>query len=52
MVDLELGPEKFAQYNLHKSLGIVIPVLTLLRLIWRRISPPPPLPTAMPGPCP
>ncbi len=48
MVELELSLEKFAQYNLHKSLGVTIWVLTVLRLIWRRVSPPPPLPATMP----
>ena len=48
MTDLPLGPEKFKLYNLHKSLGITILLLTLLRLGWRRMSPPPPLPESMP----
>ena len=48
MDDLPLGPEKFKLYNLHKSIGLTVLAVTLLRLIWRRISPPPPLPAAMP----
>lgn len=48
MTDLPLGPEKFGLYNLHKSLGITIATLTLLRLLWRFIVPPPDLPEAMP----
>ena len=47
MVDLPLGPEKFELYNLHKSIGVSILALTVLRLIWRWISPPPALPTDM-----
>ena len=48
MTDLPLGPEKFELYNLHKSLGITILALTVLRLGWRFISPPPAPPAAMP----
>lgn len=40
--------EKFNLYQLHKSLGITILVLSLARLAWRFIDPPPPLPEAMP----
>lgn len=47
MTDLPLGPEKFKLYNLHKSLGVTILVLALLRLVWRHLSPPPPLPAGM-----
>lgn len=48
MDDLPLGPEKFRLYNLHKSIGLTVLALTLLRLLWRRIAPPPALPAAMP----
>ena len=44
MDDLPLGPEKSKFYNLHKSLGITVFTLAALRLLWRWISPPPPLP--------
>ncbi len=47
MTDLPLGPEKLKVYNLHKSLGVTVLLLTGLRLVWRRISPPPPLPPGM-----
>ncbi len=43
---------KLAQLALlanHKSVGITILGLALLRVCWRFISPPPALPTAMPG---
>lgn len=49
MTDLPLGPDKIKIYNLHKSFGVVILLLMLLRLGWRLISPPPPLPAGMPG---
>ena len=44
--------EKLTQLALlanHKSVGITILMLALLRVCWRFISPPPALPTAMPG---
>ncbi len=44
MTDLPLGAEKFKLYNLHKSVGVTLMALMLLRLIWRTVSPPPPLP--------
>ncbi len=47
MADLPLGQRKFDLYQLHKSLGITIFVLTLLRLAWRMAHPAPPLPTTM-----
>lgn len=49
MEDLPLGPEKIETYNLHKSIGFTVLVLTLLRLLWRLLSPPPPLPMTMPA---
>ena len=47
MTDLPLGPEKIETYNLHKSIGVLVLAIMLLRLLWRRISPPPPLPADM-----
>lgn len=49
MVDLPLGPEKIKIYNLHKSIGVTVLSLMLLRLIWRQISRPPPLPRGTPA---
>ncbi|BCW90142.1 Cytochrome b561 [Alphaproteobacteria bacterium SO-S41] len=40
--------EDYAAYQLHKSLGITILALSLLRLLIRFIDPPPPLPEHMP----
>jgi len=37
-------PFKLRLYNVHESLGVVIWVLTLARLVYRRTHPPPPLP--------
>lgn len=38
----------FAAYQLHKSIGLTVLVLTVLRLIWRLLHPVPPFPPAMP----
>jgi len=35
-------------YGLHKSIGLVLLALVLLRLVWHRISPPPPLSPKLP----
>ncbi len=36
-------------YQLHKSLGVTLFALVAIRLAWRQIAPPPPMPAAMPG---
>ncbi len=41
------GPSKFAMFQWHKSVGITILALSLLRLLWRFANPPPPLPPGM-----
>lgn len=41
--------EDYDLYQLHKSIGLTILGLSLLRLAWRFIDPPPPLPPSMPG---
>lgn len=41
------GPETFAVFQLHKSVGITILLLTLVRLGWRIANPPPPFPPTM-----
>ncbi len=48
MTGLPLGPDKIKIYNLHKSIGVLILGLAVLRLVWRLISRPPPLPAEMP----
>jgi polyisoprenoid-binding protein YceI/cytochrome b561 len=40
-------PERFAVFQLHKSVGITILLLSLLRLGWRLLNPPPPLPATL-----
>lgn len=47
MEDLPLDMRKLELYGLHKSIGITIAGLAVLRLLWRFLNPPPPLPTGM-----
>jgi cytochrome b561 len=49
MVGMSLSPTKLQYYSWHKWLGMTVLMLTLLRLVWRWLRPPPPLPAAMPG---
>ncbi|HEX2802060.1 MAG TPA: YceI family protein [Phenylobacterium sp.] len=41
-------PQAFAVTQLHKSVGVTILLLSLVRLAWRLTHPPAPLPAAMP----
>ena len=43
MVDLPKGAERSAAYGLHKSLGLLVLMFTVIRFAWRRGHPPPPL---------
>lgn len=43
----QLTPERYAVFQLHKSVGITILMLSLVRLGWRLANPPPPLPATM-----
>jgi cytochrome b561 len=36
-------------FQVHKSMGLTVLALSLVRLGWRLVNPPPPLPAAMPG---
>jgi len=47
MEPLPLGPRKFELYQIHKSLGLTILALAVLRLAWRLFNPAPPLPAHM-----
>jgi cytochrome b561 len=50
MVNLPKGnPNQFALFQWHKSIGITILLLSLLRLGWRLTHPAPPLPARMPA---
>src|SRR5579863_361430 len=43
------GPAEVAPLALHKSIGITVLLLSLLRVGWRLTNPPPPLPDGMPA---
>jgi cytochrome b561 len=45
--DMPLGMAKFAILARHKSIGITILILAILRLLWRWMNPVPPLPDTL-----
>ncbi len=47
MVDMEPSPAKMTLYSLHKSTGVIILFLVLLRLTWRLLNPVPQLPGSL-----
>jgi len=47
--DGDASPALFSAYQLHKSIGLTVLGLTLVRLVWRLMNPPPSLPEHMPG---
>ncbi len=49
MVELPLGTLKVSLYNWHKTLGLIVLALAVLRLVWRLRHPAPPLPADMPA---
>lgn len=49
MGDLPRGMEKYRYVELHKSLGLIVLLLMLARVLWRAFNPPPPLPTELPA---
>jgi len=50
MGDIPKGtPERTFFFNLHKSIGVTVAILVLLRLLWRTRHPPPPLPAFLPA---
>lgn len=46
--DLPLGPAKISTLALHKSFGMTIFALAMLRLLWRLVNPVPAMPLATP----
>lgn len=42
LADMEPALDSLWMYGLHKSLGFLALIMVILRLIWHRISPPPP----------
>ena len=37
------GPERTALMDLHRSIGVLVLALVALRMVWRAVSPPPPM---------
>ena len=48
MTSLTFSPEVFTLYKWHKTLGVLALALVIGRVIWRFLSPPPPLPMDTP----
>jgi cytochrome b561 len=49
MVTLGVSPARLRLFSYHKWIGVTIFGLVALRLAWRLLVPPPPLPAAMPA---
>jgi cytochrome b561 len=50
MTDIPKGtPERAYFFNLHKSIGVTVGIVALIRLWWRATHRPPPLPSTMAG---
>lgn len=47
MVDLPQGPGRGGYFALHKSIGLTVFLLALIRVAWRLTHKPPPLPASM-----
>lgn len=46
--DMARGPDRDLWFAWHRTLGFAVLLLTIMRLMWRFICPPPPLPLTMP----
>jgi cytochrome b561 len=47
--DYPKGPERQWVMDLHRSVGVMVFALVILRIVWRRLNPPPALPAATPA---
>jgi len=47
MADMEISPEKLQYFSWHKWAGVTVFLLTIARLTWRLLNPPPALPEMM-----
>jgi cytochrome b561 len=47
--DGDISADVFRAFQLHKSIGLTVLALSLARLTWRLLNPPPPMPEHMPG---
>jgi len=48
MVELRFSPQKLTFYSYHKWIGVTVFTLAVLRLLWRFLHRPPPLPASVP----
>lgn len=48
MVGLNLSPLKLKLYSYHKWIGVTVFLFMTIRIVWRLLRPPPPLPPSMP----
>jgi cytochrome b561 len=49
MADLAISPLRLRLFAYHKWIGVTVLALTVLRLAWRLLAPPPVLPASMPA---
>ena len=47
MTDMENGPDKFQLYGMHKTTGVIILFLVVLRIIWKQLNTSPLLPNTL-----
>ena len=47
MTDMEVSPQKFELYGIHKATGMVLLVVIMLRFVWRQRETIPPQPQEM-----
>ena len=47
MTEMDFSPEKLQYYSWHKWAGVSVFLLSLIRLVWRVLNPPPELPEQM-----
>ena len=47
MAGMDNSPDKFALYGTHKSIGVVVLLVVVLRLLWRSKNSPPELPLTL-----
>jgi cytochrome b561 len=50
MADAEPGPLKNTLFDLHRSFGVTVAILTIMRVIYRLMNPPPPLDASVSAP--
>jgi cytochrome b561 len=49
MANADFGPAQDTLYHLHRSIGMLLLPIVVVRIIWRFLQPPPPLPDDIPA---